>query len=105
MIALAGGSVFTPAGGTSLAGFGTGAIGQSAIKTSRTLRLAPVGSGSDRSQDWNFWKARPEIGGITLSGENPQTMPLTFTAYPDSTKQSVIDVFAKGDGTQAGINK
>ena len=52
-----------------------------------------------------FWKAKPEIGGITLSGENPQTLPLTFMAYPDATRLAEIDVFALGDGSQAGLKK
>jgi len=105
MIAIAGGSVFTPNGGTSVAGFGTASVGRSAVVDSRTLRLHPVSlPATDYSADWNFWKARPEIGGITLSGENPQTLPLTFTAYPDTTKQSEIDIFALGDGNQAGLS-
>lgn len=106
MIELAGGARFTPGAGTEVAGFGTGQIGQSALLRSRTLRLHPVGvADADYSLDWNFWKASLDLGGITISGENPQVLPLTATAYPDTTKQEVIDIFAKGDGSQAGLNK
>jgi len=104
MIRLSGGSVFTPDGGTEVAGYGTGAVGTSAILSARTLRLHPVSlAADDYSCDWYFWKARPEVGGITISGENPQTLPLTFTAFPDTTKESAIDVFVYGDGSQSGL--
>lgn len=106
MIKLSGGATFTPSGGTEVAGYGTGQIGSSALLRSRTLRLHPVSKiSTDLSEDWYFWKASPEVGGITISGENPQTLPVTFTAYPDTTKQEVIDIFVKGDGSQAGLNK
>lgn len=106
MIKLSGGAVLTPSGGTQVSGFGTGIVGSSAIVKSRTLRLHPVSKqAADKSGDYYFWKASPEIGGVTISGENPQTMPLTFTCYADETKLDAINIMVHGDGTQTGLNK
>lgn len=101
LISAAGGS-FTPGSGTEVYGWGTAKLSVNIFKYAKRLRLTPVGA-ADESNDWTFWKTFPEIGGITLSGENPQTLPVTFSAFPDDNKPTAVNIFAIGDGTQTGL--
>lgn len=98
MVTAAGGT-YTPGGGTELYGWGTDKLSTNILTYAKRLRLTAVGA-TDNSEDWIFWKTFPELGGITISGENPQLLPVTFRAFPDDTKPKEIDIYAIGDWTQ-----
>jgi len=68
------------------------------------MRLHPVAlDASDRTQDWNFWKAQALLDKFTFSGEKISTIPLKFTVQPDTTKNKEIQFFLIGDGGAAGL--
>lgn len=92
------GGEYTPTVGTTLYGYGTAKIASNLLKFAKRLRLHPVSkANNDRSEDWCFWLTIPELGGMTFSGENPQTLPVTFTAFPDDSRNENISVFSQGD--------
>lgn len=66
------------------------------------LVLHPVAnSASDYSEDLAFWKAYPLMDSITISGENPRTMSVTFRCFPDlSLADQDIRLWIRGDHTQ-----
>lgn len=83
---------------TSVTGFGTALVSTNLLIRAKRLVLHPVYKGSsDLTEDYTFWKAVPDLGSITFSGENPNTLPLEFTAYQDDSKPSDVNVFAFGD--------
>lgn len=85
---------------TSVTGFGSSLVGTNKILTAKRLVLHPVkNAAADLTEDYTVWKAVPELGSITFSGEKPNTLPLDFTAYIDDDKDSKINVFAFGDIT------
>lgn len=103
LITVAGGK-FTPAAGTELYGRGTGTLGANTITRSRRLVLHPFNkAAADKSEDITIWQAYPSVDDITFSGENPQIMNVTFTAFPDDRKPGDINIIAFGDSSQSGI--
>lgn len=58
---------------------------------------------ADKSLDITSWKAIPQLSGLTLSGENPVTLPLVFKCYPDSSKSSRANILAFGDYSQSVV--
>lgn len=99
----AGGS-FTPSGGTELFGWGDNKLGESTFVDAAKLILHPVNlADTDYTRDWCFWKAYPLIDTITFSGENPETMSISFEVYIDDSRPTNIRMFSIGDHTQAGI--
>lgn len=63
----------------------------------KILKLHPANTAeSDVSRDLVFWKAYPVLESITKSGENPQTVSLTFRIFPDSSRPSGANIFALG---------
>jgi hypothetical protein len=97
------GGSFIPEGvdATELTGFGQYKNFTNSTKYASRLVLHPVNKmESDRSEDICFWLAFPMLESITFSGENIQTIPLTFKIYPDLTKDHTIQHFAVGDWTQ-----
>lgn len=100
---IAAGATLTPTGSSStqVVGYGTGKLFQSNFGRQAQLRLHPVALGStDYSRDITFWKTYPVIGAMHFSGEKVLMLPLEFEVYQDSSKNSLIDYFAIGDGTQ-----
>jgi len=103
LVSVAGGK-FTPSGGTELYGRGTGSLGKNTIVNARRLVLHPFNkAAADRSEDITVWLAYPNVDNITYSGENPQTMNVTFTAFPDDRRPEDINMIAFGDSSQSGI--
>jgi hypothetical protein len=89
-----GGSVAT----TSVTGFGTALVSTNLLLKAKRLVLHPVyKSANDLTEDYTFWKSIPELGAITFSGENPNTLPLEFSSFQDDTKDSQINIWAFGD--------
>jgi hypothetical protein len=85
---------------TSVVGFGSEMVGRNLLGSAKRLTLHPVYKAAiDLTEDYTVWKAVPSLGSITFSGENPNTLPLEFTAYIDDSKNSAVNVWAYGDVT------
>lgn len=83
---------------TNVTGFGTALVSTNLLLKAKRLVLHPVyKAANDLTEDYTFWKAVPELGAITFSGENPNTLPLEFSAFQDDSKDSAINVWAFGD--------
>lgn len=99
------GGSFKPENGTEVFGMGTFKNFENMFKFASKLRLHPVRLlDDDFTEDWTFHKAIPKLTGATFSGENPFTLPLTFQVFPDETKNSRVNYFSIGDGSQ-DLNK
>jgi hypothetical protein len=86
---------------TELTGFGQYKNFTNSTKYASRLVLHPVNKmESDKSEDICFWLAFPMLESITFSGENIQTIPLTFKIYPDLSKDQAIQHFVVGDWSQ-----
>jgi len=95
------GDVYTPPSGTELVGFGESRLYQSFFDLGGELVLHPSRfAASDRSYDITFWKSVPKPGSINFSGEEAQTMEVTFSALLDSGVQDRINLMAFGDSSQ-----
>lgn len=100
----AGGDTFTPGAGTELFGWGDSKQGGNTLVNARRLRFHPVRlDAADRSEDLTFWLAYPNPDSIVFSGEEFNTMSVTFTTFLDLGKPKAIRRFAFGDSSQAGI--
>lgn len=95
------GAAYTPSGGTEVFGWGTKALGSNTIIKSRRLVLHPVAQGASKARDLCFWKAYALPDTLTISGENPKTLSLTFKIYRDDTKEESVNQFIFGDWDQA----
>lgn len=101
MFARGAGDSYTPSGGTELIGWGTSRQGLSTIVQSRRLVLHPVRlDDSNKTNDLCFWKAYPMPESLVFSGEDPQTLGVTFKTYIDESKPSKVSRFAYGDWSQ-----
>jgi len=101
VFAKAAGGTYTPSGGTELFGWGTSRQGLSTIVQARRLQLHPVAlASSNHTRDLCFWKAYPMPDTLVFSGENPQTLGLTFKVYLDDSKPAAIKQWVYGDFTQ-----
>lgn len=101
MFVKSGGS-FTPDGGTEVFGMGTFKNFENMFKFASKLRLHPVRLlDGDLSSDYTFHKAIPNLTGVTFSGENVFTLPLTFKVYPAEGVDSRVNYFSIGDGSQS----
>lgn len=95
------GDTYTPSGGTKLIGFGESRLYQSFVDLGGELVLHPSRlAATDRSKDIVLWKSAPKPGTINFSGEEPQTMEVTFTALIDKNIQTSINLMAFGDNQQ-----
>jgi nitrogen regulatory protein PII len=56
---------------------------------------------TDRSEDMCMWKAYPELGTMTFSGENLFVMPVSFKCFPDRAKERGFDLGVYGDWSDA----
>lgn len=95
------GGTHTPGGGTEVFGWGTEKQGTNTFIQSKRLILHPVNKQlADKSRDLCFWKAYPMPDTMTFSGENPQTLAVSFKAYRDESKPEAVNVFVFGDWSQ-----
>lgn len=98
-----GGGTFTPAGagGTELAGWGTGNDFTQTLVESSKLVLHPVVLGtSDKSRDLTIHQCYAMLEGLKFSGEKIFNVPITFKVYPKLTLNDKIEYFCYGDGSQ-----
>jgi hypothetical protein len=96
------GGSFIPDEGTEVFGMGTFKNFENMFKYATKLRLHPVRLlDGDRSGDYTFHKAMPNLKGLTFSGENPFNIPLTFKVYPAENIDTRVNYFSIGDGSQS----
>lgn len=100
MLGTAGGTD-TPGGGTEVFGWGTASLGANNIVKARRLVLHPVSAGSSKARDLCFWKAYAMPDTLTISGENPKTLGLSFKVYRDDLKPEAVNQFVFGDWSQS----
>lgn len=93
------GDEFTPSGGTKLVGTGESKRFQNMKQYSGELILKPSGA-SDNSENFHFWKSYPTPESITFQGDALNELSIVFKVFRDSTKNSAVNLFAFGDGTQ-----
>jgi len=94
------GATYTPSGGTEVMGWGTESLGANTIVKARRLVLHPVSHGVAKTKDMCFWKAYALPDTLTISGENPKTLGLTFKVYRDDSKPEAVNQFIFGDWSQ-----
>lgn len=95
------GGTYTPGGGTKLVGYGEDRLYASFFDLGGELVLHPTRKdASDRSLNITLWKCAPKPASINFSGEEAQTMEVTFMALADREKQSAINLMAFGDNEQ-----
>lgn len=98
-----GGSV-TPSGGTEVFGAGTGSVGKNMLIEAARLEMVPVNDlGTELSYPTNFMLAVPVPDTLTFSGENPRTLSITWSGYPDLSKNDKINAVNFGDAGQTGL--
>lgn len=101
MFTKSGGS-FIPDGGSEVFGMGTFKNFENMFKYATKLRLHPARLlEGDLSNDYTFHKAIPNLTGLTFSGENVFTLPITFKVYPAEGIDSRVNYFSIGDGSQS----
>lgn len=101
MFTKSGGS-FIPDGGSEVFGMGTFKNFENMFKYATKLRLHPARLlEGDLSNDYTFHKAIPNLSGLTFSGENVFTLPITFKVYPAEGIDSRVNYFSIGDGSQS----
>lgn len=89
----------TTQGCNAITGWGDSKSFTSKYSAAGQLILHPKAlSSSDKTRDWNVWKAYPNLEGLVLSGENPMTVSLTFKCFKDTARPSGVNLFAIGDG-------
>jgi hypothetical protein len=96
------GGAETPMAGTEVFGLGSGIIGKNMLIESARLRMRPVGA-SDGLNDITMMSAIPVPESMTLSGENPRTLSVTWTGFVDEAFNDKFNVLAFGDVDQAGL--
>lgn len=88
----------TTQGAPAVTGWGTQSTSNNTFDLAKRLVLHPVSkAASDTSDDITFWKAYPVIDSLSISGENPRKLSVTFKAYPDDNQDKKINIFAHGD--------
>jgi hypothetical protein len=99
------GDTVTPAGGTTVTGYGESRLFQSLLNLGGQLILHPIRlAANDRSRDVIFWKSAPVPTSINYDGTAAQVMAVDFVAYLDTTKKTAINLFLRGDWTQDGLD-
>ena len=99
------GDSLTPDGGTKVTGFGQSRLFQSMKALSGKLVLHPIRlPNSDKGSDVVFWKSAPIVDGLNFDGTAPQALSVSFNAYLDDSKNEKINLWARGDWTQEGLD-
>lgn len=92
---------FTPNGGTEVYGMGTYKNFENMFKFAKPLRLHPARLlAGDRSGDFTFHKAIPNLEGLTFSGEAVFKIPAKFKVFPAEGINARVNYFSIGDSTQ-----
>jgi hypothetical protein len=95
------GDVMTPAAGTEVVGLGTSHQFAGVLADCNKLILHPVTiAAATLTDDICVWKAYPMVSSIVKSGENPNTVEVTFKVLPDTTLNTKVQYMVIGDHTQ-----
>ena len=90
----------TVTGVSELTGWGKSKDFTGVLAAAQKLVLHPVAlADDDYTQDFVAWKAYPMMESLVKSGENPQTVQVTFKIFPDTSKADAIRLIAIGDHT------
>ena len=99
------GSTVTPVSGTPVTGFGEERLFQSLLELGGQMILHPIRlPEDDHSNDTVFWKCAPIVNSEGFSGTEARALDIEFNAYLDSSKAKGINLYAKGDWTQEGLD-
>ena len=99
------GDSVTPENGEKVSGFGQSRLFQTLRGLGGQLVLHPIRlPKSDRSRDVTFWNSAPIVNGLNFDGTAPQALQVEFNAYLESRKDERINLWAKGDWTQEGLD-
>lgn len=101
-----GGALATASGGgVNVIGWGNSKDFTNVLSQAAKLVLHPVGvSTSDKTRDVTVWSAYPMLETFTFSGENPNTIQVTFKCFPDMTKADEFRLFVIGDAASGDFS-
>lgn len=95
------GGKFTPGGGTEVFGIGTGAIGKNMQTEAARLEFIAVNTiNSELTYQINFMLAIPQTNSILISGENPRTFTVAWSAFPNLELDDRVNTVLIGDPNQ-----
>ena len=99
------GDTVTPVAGTTVTGGGESKLFKSLSSLGGMLILHPIRlPETDYSADWVFWKSAPNPASINFDGTAIQQLSVEFLAYIDPSKNKNINLYARGDWTQEGLD-
>jgi hypothetical protein len=95
------GGSFTPSLGTEIFGAGSASIGRNILTEAARLVLRPVNAG-DNTTDTVIMLCIPVPDSLKFSGENPETLSITWKGFLDTSANSNYNALAFGDVFQPG---
>lgn len=95
------GGSFTPSGGTEIFGAGSASIGRNILTEAARLVLRPVNA-ADNTTDTVIMLCIPVPDSLKFSGENPETLSITWKGFLDTSANSNYNAVAFGDVFQPG---
>lgn len=96
------GGSYTPSGGTEVFGSGGITIGRNILVDAARLVLRPVNA-VDNTTDMVLMLCIPVPDSLSFSGENPQTLSITWKGFLDTSANSNVNAIAFGDVFQTGF--
>jgi hypothetical protein len=95
------GAAMTPTTGTAVIGVGVSHQFAGVLAACKKLVLHPVTKGAlVLTDDIAIWKTFPVVSSIVKSGENPNTVEVTFSVLPDTSLDAKVQYMVIGDHTQ-----
>lgn len=95
------GGSYTPMSGTAIFGAGSASIGRNILTEAARLVLRPVNA-ADNTTDTVIMLCIPVPDSLKFSGENPQTLSITWKGFLDTSANSNYNAVAFGDVFQPG---
>lgn len=95
------GGSFTPSMGTEIFGAGSASIGRNILTEAARLVLRPVNA-VDNTTDTVIMLCIPVPDSLKFSGENPETLSITWKGFLDTSANSNYNALAFGDVFQPG---
>jgi hypothetical protein len=99
------GDSLTPVSGTKVTGFGESRLFQALDELSGTLILHPIrNADTNYADDVVLWNCAPLVSSTVFDGTALQTYAIEFNAYLDTSKNTKINLYCRGDWTQVGLD-
>lgn len=95
------GGSYTPGGGTEIFGAGSASVGRNILTEAARLVLRPVNA-VDNTEDMVIMLCIPVPDSLKFSGENPETLTITWKGFLDTSANSNYNAVAFGDVFQDG---